>query len=276
MRLPSPGARHSIYDSGLWLGVMEMTMKATLLSDTRFAMRMVILILVTHAVSYLTHEYAHTTMAWMLGYIANPFALDYGGLTPANLILLSDVGDNVPYDAVFASGHGAAAAAIALAGPFIGNALLYVCLYAACRRRASGRMAAATFWLLLMCAGNVWSYVPIRALATHADIALAARGLQIGRLALFPLLMIPSMLLVGHFFAKACPLFICNIAQGNQARALLMIAMTTTWFFVFFGGLGMSGSYGTAAQVFSIVSEIVLLPIALAFLWHRYVAHVDA
>jgi hypothetical protein len=46
---------------------MEMTMKATLLSDTRFAMRMVILILVTHAVGYLTHEYAHTTMAWMLG-----------------------------------------------------------------------------------------------------------------------------------------------------------------------------------------------------------------
>jgi hypothetical protein len=127
-----------------------------------------------------------------------------------------------------------------------------------------------------MCAGNVWSYVPIRALATHADIALAARGLQIGSLALFPLLMIPSMLLVGHFFAKACPLFIRNIAQGNPSRALLMIAMTTTWFFVFFGGLGMSGSYGTAAQVFSIVSEIVLLPIALAFLWHRYVAHVDA
>jgi hypothetical protein len=100
--------------------------------------------------------------------------------------------------------------------------------------------------------------------------------LQIGSLALFPLLMVPSMLLVGHFFAKACPLFIRTIAQDNPARVLMMIAMTTTWFFVFFGGAGMSGSYGTAAQVFSIVSEIVLLPIALAVLWHQCVADVDA
>lgn len=238
-------------------------------SDIGFAMRMVVLILVTHAVVYLIHEYAHTTTAWMLDYMANPLALDYGGLTPANLILLSDVGDNVPYDAVFAGGHGPAAAAIALAGPFIGNALLYVCLYAACRHRATGPMAAVTFWLLLMCVGNVWSYVPIRALATRADIALAARGFNIGSLALFPLLMVPSMLLVGHFFVKACPLFIRNISHGNPARALLMIAMTTTCFFVFFGGAGMSGNYGTAAQVFSLVSEILLLPIALAFLWHR-------
>src|SRR6187551_2040117 len=102
---------------------MEKTMRASVRSDIHFAMRMAILILVTHAVAYLTHEYAHTTMAWMLGYMTNPLALDYGGLTPANLILLSDVDDNVPYDAVFAGGHGSAAAAIALAGPFIGNAL---------------------------------------------------------------------------------------------------------------------------------------------------------
>ena len=244
-------------------------MRATWRADTVFAIRVAVVLLLAHAVAYLTHEYAHSVTAWMLGYMGNPLALNYGGVTPLNLLLLNDVDDNVPYDAVFAAGHGMAAACIALAGPFIGNGLLYVCLYAARRHGMRHGMATLTFGLLLMCAGNVWSYVPIRALATHADIALAARGLRIGTLALFPLVMIPSMLIVGHFFLRACPLFIGAITPGSPARATMLIGMTAAWFFLFFGTGGLSGSYGTAAQWFSIVSAAMLFPAALVGLWHR-------
>jgi len=246
-------------------------------TDAAFAMTMAIMIVIAHAVAYLTHEYSHSFTAWALGYMSNPFALDYGGTTPGNLILLSDVGDNVQYAPILNGGHGLAVAAIALSGPFVGNALLYVFLHAIASRvrTLSPGVSSFTFWLLLMCAGNVWSYVPIRAITTHADIAIAASGLHVSVLALFPVLLIPSLLVVGHFFARACPQFIPISAAGSSARTAVTISVTTAWFFVVFGGAGLSGSYGQVAQAFSLVSALGLLPLATVWLWRRCTVAAD-
>jgi hypothetical protein len=236
-----------------------------------FALMTVAIIVVTHAVAYLTHEFSHSFTAWALGYMANPLALDYGDLTPANVVLLSAVGDNVPYDAILSGGHGLAVAVIALAGPFVGNALLYVCLaaFAARVRMRSAMLTSLLFWLMLMCAGNVWSYVPIRAITTHADIAIAASGLRIGVWPLFPVLLVPSLMVVGHFFVRTCPSLIPTIAAHRPARATLVIAVAATWFFTFFGGLGLFANYGEVAQVFSLVSFLILMPIAMIWLSAR-------
>ena len=246
-------------------------MKPSTTADLAFALKMAAVTTIAHAIAYLTHEFAHSFSAWALGYMANPFALDYGAPTPANLILLFGVADNVAYEPILQGGHGLAAAAIALAGPLVGNGVLYIGLYLATRRlRAHRPLAAAwTFWLLAMCAGNIWSYVPIRAITTHADIALAAQGLQISVFALFPVLLVPALLLVGHFFASACPRLIPAMAQGVTARAALVIALTATWFFFLYGGAGLFGNYGAVSQAFSLVSILLLMPCAVVWLWHR-------
>lgn len=249
--------------------------KQSLTADLAFAIKMAAAIVATHAIAYLTHEFAHSFSAWALGFMANPFALDYGSPTPANLVLLFGVGDNVAYEPMLQGGHGLAAAMVALAGPFVGNGLLYIALY----RAMKGRMGAPRplalslpFWLLAMCAGNIWSYVPIRAITTHADIAIAAQGLHMDVLALFPLLLVPSLLLAAHFFVKACPLLIPAMAQGSNGRAATLIALTTTWFFFLYGGAGLFGSYGAVAQAFSLVSMLLLMPCAVIWLWHRCTA----
>ena len=241
--------------------------------DATFALATAAVILLTHAVAFFTHEFAHSFTAWALGYMANPLALDYGGLTPGNLIFLLDVGDNVQYEPILNSGHGLAVAAIALAGPFVGNALPYVILYGATKRlRLQGGIASAVvFWLLAMCVGNVWSYVPIRAITTHADIAIAASGLHVSVWALFPVLLVPALLIVGHFFARACPSLIPKIAGGSTARTALMVALTTVWIFMLFGGVGFFGTYGAVSQAFSIISEMLLLPLAVVWLWPRVI-----
>lgn len=246
-------------------------MKTGSRDDVGFAVRTAAAILIAHAVAYFIHEYCHSVTAWMLGYMADPLALDYGGASPANLLLLLQVSDNVPYAPIEAGGHGLSAAVIALAGPFLGNAALYLALYA-CRQRTlfltrTGSMAL--FWLLMMCAGNVWSYVPIRALADHADIAIAARGLGVPSLLLFPVLLLPSAWLAVHFFRRACPVLIPRLADHRPVRVGVTAAMTTTWFFMFFGGVGLFASYGLIAQVLSLASIIVLMPCVLAWLGHR-------
>lgn len=249
-------------------------MKHVIRNDLAFALMTIGIILVTHAIAYLTHEFSHSFVAWALGYMPNPLALDYGGLAPANIVLLSDVSDNVQYDPISSSGHGFAVAAIALAGPYVGNALLYICVSVITSRvRANGIIfTSALFWLMLMCAGNVWSYVPIRAITTHADIAIAGSGLHVSVVALFPFLLVPSLILVGHFFARTCPSLIPAMAPDGTARTALVVAMTVAWFFMFFGGLGLSGSYGAVSQAFSLVSALILMPLAVIWLWRRCVS----
>ena len=160
-----------------------------------FALVTFVLVLAAHAVAYLTHEYAHSLMAWLLGWMKQPFGIDYGTASLSNCLFLGDVSDNVDYDAIFRAVHGLAAAAIALAGPMLGNGLLYFVVYALMGNAMVGRsrhVMMFLYWLSLMCAGNVWSYVPIRALTWHADIALAAKGLGVSVWVLFPFVMAVS------------------------------------------------------------------------------------
>jgi hypothetical protein len=241
--------------------------------ELRFTLATCILLVVAHAVAYLTHEYSHSFMAWALGWMANPLALDYGKHTLDNFLFLGDVGDNVQYSPIFVSGKGWAAAIIALAGTYVGNALLYFLLYVVAKSSmVSSRRLALSFvyWTSLMCAGNVWGYVPMRALTTHADIAIAARGLHLPPWGLFPFLIVPSLYVVYHFFGKMVPLCYPALAGNSTNVLVLLIGLTGYWFFSFFGGDGLDGSYGLISQLLSIVSKLFLFPLCVVGLSSVY------
>ncbi|SDG01218.1 MULTISPECIES: hypothetical protein [Rhodanobacteraceae] len=236
----------------------------------RFAVLTFVLTIVAHAVAYLAHEYSHSMAAWAFGWMKSPFDIDYGSATPGNILLLGDVSDNVEYAPIIASGAGWQASLIALAGPFVGNGVLFFILDAVSRMdavRSRRGLQSFVYWLCLMCAGNVWSYVPIRALSTHADIALSAQGFGIPVWLQFPFLMAVSGYIAWHFFRKTFPGVCQNVTHGDPARWLLMAVVTACWFFLFFGAGGMSGSYGTIAWIFSVVSCFLLFPLCAVWLW---------
>lgn len=242
-------------------------------TNIRFGVLSFVVLLVTHAIAYLTHEYSHSLAAWSLGWMGKPFGIDYGRLTLNNVLFLGDVDDNVAYAPIFASGHGLDAAAIALAGLFIGNGLLYFIVYGLIRRTAVGtsRLGIAfAYGLCLMCAGNMWSYVPLRAITTHADIALAAEGLHLSVWALFPFVAVPSLYIVQHFFRRTFPLCQQRIAGGDGNNFIILAALTAFWFFSFFGDGGISGNYGLISQLLSIASVYLLLPFCMLYLVSRH------
>jgi hypothetical protein len=231
-----------------------------------------VLVIVAHAVAYLTHEYSHTVVAWMTGWMQNPLALDYGRPTLYNVLFLGDVGDNVQYSPIFSAGHGVTAAMIALAGTFIGNFSVYFILYQFAKLEffTSRPLAlSAVYWLAVMSAGNVWGYVPIRAITTHADIATAASGFGISVWALFPFLIVPSLYLVYHFFWKMFPRDSLRIAGSSASREMLIIVLTAYWFFAFFGGDGTDGSYGLVSQLLAITSKYFLFPLSVMYLSYK-------
>jgi hypothetical protein len=258
-------------------------MRSTVRSGTRpitadnlvFVVTTFVFVIVAHAVAYLTHEYAHSLSAWCLGWMRQPFGIDYGPATVYNVIFLGDVSDNVDYGPIQASGHGISAALIALAGPFVGNGLLYFGLYGLTSIPfiRSRRFALAfLYWLSLMCAGNIWGYVPIRAITTHADIAIAAAGLGISTWSLFPFVMIVSAYVAWHFFCRMFPRVYGVITAEGEGNLALLIAFTAFWYFSFFGADGLSGSYGLISQVLSIASRYLLFPLCVVYLSSRYAA----
>jgi hypothetical protein len=237
------------------------------------ALKTLVFVLVAHAVAYLTHEYSHSLSAWLLGWMKQPFGIDYGHASVYNVILLQDVSDNVDYTSIFAGGGGVSAALIALAGPFIGNGVLYFILYGLMSTSLvkSRRFFLEFFyWLALMCAGNVWSYVPIRSITTHADIAIAAQGLGLSTWVLFPFLMALSGYVTWHFFCRMFPTTYKTITANAYGSLTLLIALTAFWYFGFFGVSELSGSYGLISQILSIASCGLLFPLCVVYLSSSY------
>jgi len=240
----------------------------------RFALETMVFALVAHAMGYLIHEYAHSVFAWALGWMKEPFGIDYGHASVNNFIFLDDVDDNVDYASIIASGHGVSAAVIALAGVFVGNAAVYFLLHALLRTNAvtsRRRLTSFVYWFSLMSAANVWGYVPIRALTTHADIAIAAKGLGISKWALFPFLIVPGLYTVYHFFCRNFPRVYATISSGDNSRLIVLIALTGFWYFSFFAGNSViAGDYGLISQIFAILSRYLLFPLAVIWLTSRY------
>jgi len=224
-----------------------------------------------HAIGYMAHEYAHSFTAWLLHAKTNPLALDYGGWNVTNLLLQSDIDENVDYAPLFAVGRDTSAALIAVAGVLFGNGISYLAsrlLFRKARQRANRAWAMFFFWLCLMSVGNFLSYVPIRTFATHADMATTALGLHVSAWAIALVLGLPFAVAIWHFFAKILPeaeeiLFPVSLLSR---RILVLIAAYLVFFF--YGSAGIR-NYGGVSHGLSVVSEFVFFPIAAVFCWPR-------
>nr|WP_314546067.1 hypothetical protein [uncultured Massilia sp.] len=236
----------------------------------RFGVFSCVAVLLAHGLVYFLHEYSHSFAAWLLGWKAHPFQIDYGAPTVLNILFQSDVGDGVDYAPIFQAGRGGQAALIALAGLVFGNVLPYLLVHrmmASAVIGANRPLLAGLYWIALMCAGNVWSYVPTRALTTHADIALAAQGFGLAPLQLFPFVLVPALALVSHFFLVTYRRHIAQLTAGEPAAIACVVLLSTYWFFAYFGSAGYDGGYGPVSQALALLSRCVLFPLAGMWMW---------
>jgi hypothetical protein len=232
-----------------------------------FACVTALALLVTHALAYIQHEYSHSVTAWLLGFKANPLAIDYGKhpLQLSNLLLQQQIDEGVEYQPIFHSGHGFAEAAIALAG-WTSNVVLYlVCAGILKRRLQRMRPALAIFlfWLALMEAANLWSYSPVRTITWHADMANAAQGLGISTWTLFPFVVLPTLWVAWDFFKVLMPRVLAAAFGGDVLRRVFATAIACFVYFGFFGGVSIIADYGEVSAVISILSVFVFLPVAV-------------
>ena len=226
-----------------------------------------IFILLTHYLAMLPHEYAHSFMAWILGYKSNPFALNYGGTGFWNLLLLIHMDENVNYDLIFSTGHGAHAALIAFAGPGFANIPLFiVSLWLLTKKNIQARPYLYYFIFLfnLMNLGNFYDYVPIRTFTTVGDVSNFLRGLEICPWWVYIIGGYAVAFLIWHFFSRTLIAAYSDLGINTALRAGLMIVCVG----ILFGYYGLPGfwGHGEISHFLSATSELAIPGLIIA-LW---------
>ncbi|WP_188939856.1 hypothetical protein [Nakamurella endophytica] len=230
-------------------------------------------IVLSHYASVLPHEFAHSITAWTVGIKDQPFAITWGGGSPANVLLLIDIDENVDYTAALDAGHHWQAALTAFAGPGIAATGLYLASRWAITKPfwLSHPVAAnLLFWFLLMCLGNVSAYLPTRVFASHADVHNFIAGTGANPWVVYVVGNYLVLWAVVDFYRKVMPLGLrLSEFRTATARAVTLIAMTV-FLFGYFANPSLLVGSDVRAQILAATSMMTIAPIVI-LQWRRLV-----
>jgi hypothetical protein len=130
-----------------------------------FALITIAFYLIAKYTALFLHEWSHSTVAYILG-VTNKGPLDIYYGTDWTLRGMTAINDNAVYSSLMASGNGAAAGMIFIAGPLMNVFLAAIALALLFwpRVRQSSLAFYIIFWAALHNVSQVWSYIPIRSI----------------------------------------------------------------------------------------------------------------
>jgi hypothetical protein len=226
-----------------------------------------VIIVLAHHAALLPHEYAHSFMAWALGYKSNPLVIHWGVRSATDVLLLIDINQQVDYAAMFAHGNGLAAALVGFAGPGLANGALYLLslwLLQLPAVRSHTLLFPFVLWFNFMNVGNFFDYVPIRTFAPTGDMADIVRGLGLSPWVVLIVLGIPTAIAMWFFFARTLPMALGRLASSSFQRGLI-VTLSVVIMFGYFGLVGIEG-YGRVSHILSLLS-LCLIPVMLVVCW---------
>lgn len=245
-----------------------MTMLPHLTRQAGFVVACLGCVLLAHYAAVMPHEYAHSFMAFALGYKSNPLVIHFGGTSVGNLISLINIDEQVDYAPMFSLGDGLAAALVGFAGPGLANGTLYLLSLFLLRRpgvRRNALLFMLAFWFNFTNVGNFYCYVPIRTFASHGDIGHITQGLGISPWLALVVLGIPTALAMWFLFTRTLPQALDRIAPKSSFRRGFIVSLSVVFMFGYFGLAGFVG-YGEPSHTLSAVS-VCLIPIMLILCW---------
>lgn len=229
-----------------------------------------ILILLSHYLAVFIHEYAHAFTAWILGYKNSPFDLNYGGISLGNLLLLSNVDQNVNNHLIYASGHPGHVALIAFAGPGIIIFLFFLSSWLIQNKKTKGYPYFLYFLLFfnLWCLGGTYAYVPVRTFTPYGvmvDVLDIEQALNISPWWIYFLIGYLVIFMIWQFFSKTLISIYVNVdISSTIGRASLMIICVL----IVFGYCGLAGfvNQGDISHFISATSFLAI-PGIIFVLW---------
>lgn len=242
------------------------------LSPTKLILLTPLFFLFAHYLAVFPHEYAHSITAWLLGYKEHPLAIDYGGSSWLNLLLLAHIDENVNYDLIFSQGHGYQAALIAFAGPGIANGLLFLLSFYLIHqkyRRYRPYFLYFLLWFNFVNLSNFYDYIPIRTFGTHGDIAHIAQGLKISPWWIYAIGSYLVGFLIWQFFTKTTPLVFNYLRLTTvPTRAIITISFVC----LLFGLFAVPGFMGYGEISFFLAgTSFLAIPAVIIAVWRTII-----
>ncbi len=180
-----------------------------------------------------THEFTHSTMAWLLGEKQSPLGIIWG-----NPLTLTGWDEGVEYMRMFAQGHTLHAAIIGFC-PLIMHSLvvgLGIGLMRGHQLATRPWAFHAVYWLVVVNVMELVAYVWMRAFADHGDIGIFNRATGLSPWWVF---ILGSALLAWAlwlFFRHALPRLLDLFALDDRVSAWTMLILTA--FLIFLWGSG--------------------------------------
>lgn len=229
-----------------------------------------IFVLLSHYLAVFPHEYAHSFTAWLLGYKANPLALNYGGTSLSNILLLMNMDQNVNNNMIYALGHPTHVAFIASTGMAM-NLLMFALSLRLLKKKvvqAHPYLFYFLFFFNLMNLGNIYDYIPIRTFATQGnmlDVLDIQQGLNLSPWWIYSTAGYVVAFLIWQFFTKTLiSAYITLNLSSTTSRASLMIVCVC----ILFGYFGLPGLFKSDdISYFLSATSLLAIPGIIVALW---------
>ena len=221
-----------------------------------------------HILSVFPHEYAHSLIAWALGFKANPLDIIYGGWSWQNIIFLANIDENVNYVLIDQLGHRQLISLIAFAGPGIGTLAVYLITLYLLRKSFNSYLYYLVLWLNLDAIRELWAYVPLRSLTDRADIAHINESLGISHWWIFMLISPLVAWGVWNFFSNTLKNSYEKLGLLSTASKVILLILTVFYFFTLTGMQILMANYDFITNTLTWISFIAI-PFILIFCWPK-------
>jgi hypothetical protein len=192
--------------------------------------------LVLQAIIILMHEYAHSTAAWLLGYIPTPFTVVWG-----NLLTLRGWDEGVPYDRLFPA-RGNPAEALIGGIPLIIHTIIVAVGVLLLQRPWTEKekwLFNALYWFVVLNLAELIAYIIMRPFLSTGDTGRFNEGLGLSSWLLFVVGTILIVIGLWILFRRILPVMNDVVARGNPVTYWAMVVGTAFILFLWGSGIRM-------------------------------------
>jgi hypothetical protein len=227
----------------------------------------VVTYMVIEGLTIVTHEFTHSTSAWLLGYMPKPFSIVWG-----NPVTFKGWDEGVPYRQLFPSAGTPAEAAIG-GSPLVLHTIVVVVGLLLLQRQWMAEkkwLYHLVYWIVVVGLTELIAYIVMRPFTPGGDTGHFNRGLGISPWLLF--IVGTSSIIVALYvlFTKVLPVMDEIVARGNQLTEWSILLMTSFVMFLWGSGIRVLSLYPHPPWMFGLLGIAAF--VGALFIYHPRVS----
>ena len=180
------------------------------------------------------HEFTHSTVAWLLGYMPSPLSIVWG-----NPLMMTGWDEGVPYSRLFPSANHAAEAIIGGSPLVVHTVIVTLGLLLLQRQWLIKRkwFFHILYWFVIANFMELIAYIVMRAFAAGGDVGHFNRGLGLSPWILFVAGTLAIIAGLYVLFRKILPLMYAVFARGSRLNEWMILFLTAFSLFLWGSGI---------------------------------------